>query len=419
MKAPKSVALPSGRVVTLAARGGAGGSGEIQPRPREKDAPLFSELVTLVSSGDLSLVERGTPVAVGDLALGDFHALRAIATKLEWLSEEPIEIHCRNCRKPIEHAPCAALELGPFADGELHDPELDRTLDLSTSHLVRGLGEVRLEPVTAARAAPLHRALRRRRLVISAAVVRAMGVASVDGETDAARVARKLSRCPERAWNRLAELFLDAHYAPRLFSIAVCAACGARNDVDAPFEREFALSEKRAPSNAESFPDFEPFDARARALARELFGQETSIALVVEGGVPACDDGGEPLLGAYVPPFAGDMTMPSRSPEITVYYRTFRAIWDEEGPYDWDAELRETVEHELEHHGYHLGGHDPMDEEEHRAIDEEVEKVIGKRALARGQVSALGTDVVGFLRRTWPIWVLLVVITGLVTLAER
>jgi hypothetical protein len=414
---PKSVALPSGRVVSLAPR-----SGLREPRVREPDAPLFSDLVTLVTSGDLALSVRGVPIAATDLPLGDFHALRAIATKLGWLADVPVEIHCRNCGAAIAHAPCAALELGPFVDGELHDPDLDKTLDLAAPHDAGALGELRFRAVTALDAAPLHRALRRRRLSISPDVVRAMGIASIGGERDPARLARRLSRCSDVAWSRLTELFLAAHYAPRLFSIAVCGECGARNDVDAPFEREFELSEKLGTSNAESFPDFDAFDARARAIARDLFVPDDAVVLVVEGGVPACDDGGEPLLGAYVAPLAGDMTMPSRPPEITVYYRTFRAMWDEDGAYDWDEELRETLVHELEHHGYHLGGHDPMDEEEHRVIDEEAVRVIGKRAIVRNQsreVGALAADVGVFFRRTWPIWLLLIVITALVTLGER
>ena len=437
MKTPKSIALPSGRVVALELEPR---TTDMAPRRREDRAPLFSEMVALVASGELTLREGVSKVSVADLALADFHTLRAIATKLGWLAEESIEIACRNCEVRMSCAPCAALELGPFVDAELDDPELDATVDFTATHQVRGLGDTRLEAVSVARAAPLHRALVARRLIVSSKVVRAMGIASIDGETRAARLARRLTRCSDRERTALTDLFLDAHYPPRLMSITVCTACGARNDVDAPFDREFErgfdvdpsigrgpvareLSKNNAISNGESFPDFDRFDACARALAHEHFGEHRdSVTLIVEGGVPACDDGGEPLLGAYVPPYAGDMTMPSRPPEVTVYYRTFRAMWNEDGPYDWEAELRETIEHELEHHEYHLGGHDPMDAEERRAIDEEAAKVIGRRAIVRGRpgaVGALGNDVADFLRRTWPIWLLLVVITLLVTLAER
>ncbi|MBF5066225.1 hypothetical protein G6O45_23615, partial [Salmonella enterica subsp. enterica serovar Istanbul] len=59
-----------------------------------------------------------------------------------------------------------------------------------------------------------------------------------------------------------------------------------------------------------------------------------AVELVVEGGTPAVDEGGEPLLGSYVPPHPGDAGAPSRAPVVTVYYRTFRATWDEDGAYD-------------------------------------------------------------------------------------
>ena len=51
--------------------------------------------------------------------------------------------------------------------------------------------------------------------------------------------------------------------------------------------------------------------------------------MVIEEGTSAVDDGGDPLLGSYVPPDPGDASMPSRAPLVTIYYRTFRAVWDE------------------------------------------------------------------------------------------
>jgi hypothetical protein len=432
VKPPRSVQLPSGRVITLAPRARA-----MTARRRARGAALFAELSEMIDAGDLALRgDAGAPVLLGDLALADFHALRAIATHVSWIEEETIDFPCKNCGAAISVAPCAALALGPFVDRELGDPELDRTLDLSTAHAipdVKLLGggvarDVRFEAVSVARAAPLHRALAERSLAVTANVVRAMGIASLGSETSAARTARAVSRCSEAAWRTITDLFLDAHYPPRLFAIALCSGCGARNDVDAPYDREFVpwhgeddLSEIRARSNGDVFPTFDDFDARANAIGTELLRpfEDKNVLLVVDGGVPACDDGGEPLLGSYVPPYAGDATTPSRAPEVTVYYRTFRAIWDDEGPYDWESELRETIEHELEHHGGHLRGHDEMDEEERRAIDDEAAKVLGKRALARGSVRALGTDFGGFMRRTWPIWLLLIVVTLVLTMIDR
>lgn len=45
--------------------------------------------------------------------------------------------------------------------------------------------------------------------------------------------------------------------------------------------------------------------------------------------------------------------------EIRLYYRTFRAMFVDEGPYDVVGEIYETLEHELEHHRAFLDGDDP------------------------------------------------------------
>ena len=415
MRPPKRVHLPGGLVVAVEARE--------TPRPRERmpGAPLFSELADLVASGDVTLLRGTEPLSVPSLELRDFHALRAIATRLGWLPEEPVVVACRNCGQAVSHLPCAALELGPFVDGELDDPELDRTLDLTVSHAippVRLTGgatarEVKFRSVSAADAVPLHRALRRRRLVVSERVVVAMGIEALGPARDARRIAAALARCSAEAWEAIGNLFLLAHYPPRLSSTALCSKCGARNDVDAPYEREFEPSRPTEQSNAQVFPDVDAFDARARAsferIAGPLAGQVT---LTVDDEVPACDDGGEPLMGAYVPP-GGDVSAPVGAGQITLYYRTFRAMWEEDGPYDWEGEIDETIDHELEHHDGWRGGHDPMDDEERSEIAREHARLVGRRTAARATVGALGADIGGFFARTWLIWL----IVGAVTIA--
>jgi hypothetical protein len=231
-------------------------------------------------------------------------------------------------------------------------------------------------------------------------------------------------RAGDEAWGAVGDVFIATHYPPRLFSIALCPSCGARNDVDAPYEREFfpydAPGQERGRADTE-FPVFDVFADRARTTARRAFAAAgvRDVAFVVEGGVAACDDGGEPLLGAYVPGHPGDMTAPTRQHEMTVYYRTFRAIWDEEGPYDWDAELVETIEHELEHHVAFLEGDDPMDEAERQEIRTEAARVLGKRTVVREGMRDFQADFLGFLARTWPIWVILAIATIAVTMSER
>jgi hypothetical protein len=373
-------------------------------------------MVELVTGGDLVLVESGRAVDVHELELRDFHALRAIATRLGWLEEAAVEIRCRNCEMVIHHAPCAALELGPFVDAELVAPDLDRTLDLSRPHPIPAVAldcgvvahEARLEQVTVATAAPLHRALRRRRVRVSERVVTAMGIASLGPVHDPRRMANALERCSVRAWSVIGELFLSAHYSPRLSTIALCPKCGARNDVDAPYEREFEPALGTVSSNAQLFVEFDAFDELARDFFEGLArGQAEHVALVVDAGVPACDDGGEPLLGAYLPP-GGDPSAPVGLAEIAVYYRSFRAMWDEQGPYDWRAELKETIAHELEHHAGWRRGQDSMDDEERGEIARERAVLVGRRQTARGNVVALGVDFGGFIARTWPVWLIVV-----------
>lgn len=382
---------------------------------------LFDETRALFST-DVELREKGRAVEVGTLALAEFHALRAIATRLGWLGEEAIEVHCRNCDEPFEVRPCAGLPLGPFADAELDDAELDRTLPLDEAHEISEVRvgkeratALRLADVTVAQAEPLHAALARRELRVTPEVVRAMGVVAMGDVRSPAIIARALSACSDEAFGAVTELFLRAHYPLRLGGVAACPSCGARNDVDAPYDREFDAQHPGERAESEPFASFEAFDARARAVAEELLGGAlgAEIALVIEGGVPACDDGGEPLLGSYVPGHAGDAMDPSRLPEITVYYWTFVAMW-KDGPYDWDAELVETIEHELEHHDAFLRGRDPQDEEERDEIAREAQRLHGTKATARATLRAFGADLGEFVRRTWPLWVLALIALAVV-----
>jgi len=407
MKPPKSVQLPGGRIVRLRAP-----RGEAR-KPATKDD---------VFGGARAVLREALEVDVSSLTLAEFHALRAIATHLGWLEEETIEIACRNCDETLRVRPCALLPIGPFADAELHDEELDALLELDAPHDLPELGKsVRLVQRTVAEAEPLHRALAARELRITGAVVTAMGVAALGEATDPRKIARILSRCDDRAFGAVTNSFLAAHYSPRLFGLAICERCGTRNDVDAPYDRELEPFEDERPRGAAEFPSFDEFDALARRIAEPLLERASGpeVQLVVEGGVPACDDGGEPLLGSYVPGHAGDARTPSNPGEITVFYRTFASMWNDDGPYDVEAELRETVEHELEHHEAHLRGHDPKDEEERDEIARETRRVLGEEALARSAVSGLARDVIDFARRTWIIWFVALIAALIVALAGK
>src|SRR6202040_355096 len=102
------------------------------------------------------------------------------------------------------HRACAALELGPFVDRELHHPELDALLDLAAAHAVppmraakKTVQDLTLGPLTLGEALPLHAALARRRLAIDDAIVRALGVVALGDERAPARIARALARCSD------------------------------------------------------------------------------------------------------------------------------------------------------------------------------------------------------------------------------
>ncbi|HVH45733.1 MAG TPA: metallopeptidase family protein, partial [Labilithrix sp.] len=125
------------------------------------------------------------------------------------------------------------------------------------------------------------------------------------------------------------------------------------------------------------------------------------VELVVESGTPDVDDGGEPLLGSYVPPPPRGAPVPTHPPKVTIYYRTFERIEQEEGRFDWEAELRETIEHELEHHVFWLRGDDPMADEEHAEIDREVVRVIGRGESTRRTLAVFGLSFGEFVRRAW------------------
>jgi hypothetical protein len=395
MKLPASLTLPSGAKVKLRA-----GKGADVPRKRVAGEALFSEVLSLFDDGVVVL----DGADVRDLALSDFHVLRAVLTKHGFVAEDEIEVSCANCETKLRLQPCAKLEIGPYVDGELDDPELDALEPANTEHDIEGLGVLKLAPRTVREAQPLFAAVGRPVLDITPEVVDALGISGLSAE--------ELAECDDDAFGEICELFLRTHYPHRLGAIVFCPKCKARNDVDAPYEREL---EPRARDVGEvtAVPPFDDFADRAHAIAepllREIPGEK--VVLVIEGDTPAVDDGGEPLLGSYVPGGGG---LP---PTVTVYYKTFCAIEADEGPYDWEDELAETIEHELEHHVYALQGNDPMDAAEHAEIDREARRVVGTKEASRRELASFGGSLVDFVRRVWPL-LLIAFLVLLLTLAS-
>lgn len=426
---PRALTLPSGLRVALRARS----AGPAVARTPEEGAPLFSEALAVFDRDVALTASKGADVDVRDLPLADFHVLRAVLTKAGLFDEEAVAIECNNCGEHLDVRPCERLEIGPYEDGELDDPELDATAELGapleTAPIpigrVREARTVTLLPRTVREAAPLWAALAAEPFEIDEEVVTAMGIAAIGRVRDPARIARALSECDDAAFASVADAFLAAHYAPRLASDVFCPRCKARNTVDAPYERELEPGFARAPDadgaveERRALPPLDEFVELAHAIAEPLIAEipGEKAELVVEGGTPAVDDGGAPLLGSYVPPPPQDAPVPTRPPTITVYYRTFEALERDEGPFDWEGELRETIEHELEHHVYFLRGEDPLDEEERAEIDREVVRVVGRGESTRRSLAALGLGIVDFFRRAWPL-VLIAAIVLAITIAE-
>jgi hypothetical protein len=400
------VQLPGGRIVELPKK-------KLSPRKGDSKEMLY---------GGARAVMRELGLDVEGLTLAEFHALRAIATHEGWLEEDEVEIECRNCEEMITVKACAAMPVGPFLDAELDDDELDELLDLSIAHDVPAIEKtIRFRAITVKDAEPLHRALAREPLHVTPEVAAAMGIVALGETRDPRKIARKLQKCDDRAFGEITNLFLRAHYPLRLFSLVICEHCGTRNDVDAPYDREFPPHEDKPEKTAGAFPSFDEFDALCRKIGEELIGEAPGPkpVLVVEGGVPDCDDGGEPLMGSYVPSHEGDARSPANPGTITVYYRTFASMWKDDGAYDVEGEVFETIEHELEHHGANLAGHDPKDEEERDEIAREAQRVVGKRALARAATNAFASDVGEFWKRTWPVWVLALIAVTIAILASK
>jgi hypothetical protein len=392
----------------------------------------------------------GSAIDAGTLPLRDFHVVRAVLARSGVIEEEEIEVSCRNCGATMRLRPCAALEIGPWADGEAKDPELDTTLPVgepievpaidlgggdgtSPAPPERGRNGKTVRSVTFAdrtvdEAHALFVEAAKKSFDITPQVVRAMGIVALGDQHEAETIAEALADCEDDAYFAVGEAYRDTHYVARLGCVVLCEECGARNDVDAPYEREVSGGGDPGPrtsttTSTTALPGFEAFAARAREIARPMMrkGPTKDVELVVEGGTPEVDDGGEPLLGSYVPPHPGDAHAgtPTRAPVVTIYYRTFQAMWDEDGPYDWEEELTETIEHELEHHVYFLRGDDPMDDEERAVIHDEAVRIVGRRESGRRVIEGFGASWRDFLVRTWPLWLLAAVALAFMLATQR
>jgi hypothetical protein len=407
------------------------GGGSIRVRIADGTAELRLSLSALAGAmgGDPIGLERegNAPLDPSTLRLEDFHVLRAVLSHEGVLAEDKVERPCENCGFGLSARPSEALEIAPYLDGELDDPELDAPFPFGKEQDIPAVtgnadrDRVRLRPVTVGEAMPLFLAVEKARLRLTSEVVRAMGIASLSGEERPAVIARRLSRGSEEALEAVLDLFDAAHYAPRLSAQVKCPSCGARNGFDAPALREFQAVHAPRPETATGFPELDAFEHIVTTQAERLYRMLGigEVALTVHDGVPDCDDGGVPLLGSYVPPEPEEAGIIARPPEVTLYYQTFRAMWVDDGPYELEAEIAETIEHELRHHLAWLAGDDPEDEAERAEIAEEERRTVGSTEVLRRASRGARTGFVELLRRTWPLWLLVIAVAVLSSILSR
>lgn len=414
---PQSFHLPSGARVEL----GAGSRIELPGI----FGPELAEVRARFSGVD------GRPVSLADLPLSDLACVRALARAVGLVDEALVAVDCRNCRHRFEVRPSSTLELGPFRDGELDDPELDAPFDFSRAESIPALDggggndTIRLAPRTVAQAESLHRAIDPARpFRITSSVVRGMGIVELAGETAPVRIARKLSDASDRAYDAVTALFEGAHYPPRLEVPHACPECGALEWLLVPLSRELSLEPTAGepalavPSSESAFPSVDDFERMVREEADKAYAELGigAVDLLVIDEAAEVDDGGEPLLGCYRPA-APDALVPAPA-EIRLFYRTFLVTHEEDGPYDVRAEIAETLRHELMHHLSYLAGHDPIDDEEREQIEHEVARRVGRFESRRRATRALRTELREFVARTWVVWLIAALVTLALVLAN-
>ncbi len=333
------------------------------------------------------------------LPLGDAHVVTAVQMKLGILPEAEVTVPCFNCDHDITLRPCALLETAPWVDDEAHDEELDRTLPFGEPHAISPMtiGKVRVA-----------RTVTLRPLTLAESRTGELGVVALGREKDPAKIAAALRDDP----SKIAGVWLASHYVPRLFASIACPSCRARNDVDAPYERELTFEPEEQDYGA--FPSFDEWDAVVRELA---VSWPDDVELLTVEGEAATDVGGDTTWGTYEEPRPDGM--PAHPARVTLYYRTFASVWTEEGEYDWRAEIEETLEHELDHHEAFLRGWDAEGEAEHAQVADEAVAIIGKREIKRRAVNELGRSMGDFWRRTWILWVMLLIASIVVWYANN
>ena len=386
---------------------------EASSSPRTNPRSPCLEALSLLEMPNFVTTDEGKPIDVHDLSVRDFHVLRALLGYAGIVPDEQIELPCSNCGEQLQVKPSSLLEVGPFVDLELDDPELDAPFCHDEPHSIprvlvgkERVRNIRIVSRNVRDVLPLWHVETTHDVRITPALVTAMGITALGRERRASVIAEALMRASPAAFRAIADLVYQAHYSPRLVGAQRCASCGARNDVEVLSVHEIPYDTTETQRRTKrSFPDVETFDRMVREAGKRIYRQRgvRNIDLVVDDGVPACDDGGEPLLGCYTQGQHDDLPGEPRGPEIRIFYRTFRDAFRDEPSFDVRAEIDETIDHEVTHHLHFLAGDDPLDDDEREAIVVENVRRIGKREATRRAGKELVEDVGGFFRTAWPL----------------
>lgn len=416
----RRVLLPSGLEVRVRAHEGALRADD---RVEGERLRFGRALAALLEPGALdrhdgpswTALDRGAVLA---LPMRDFHVLRDLLLRVGAIAPEPDEdALCRNCDAPLAFDP---RELDPGELERAHasapPPSLGPLRLPSPLRLPRGeiARELTMEPVTLGEARPLLAALARDEpLRVTPKLLAAMGVRALGTLDRPVLLARVLSRASDEVWSAVLDRYLELATPPPLVAPLTCPACGALHEIVVPHPPELNSSDPLPAHSSETpFPSEEEFESLVERIAPPVYAQRgvrlDAVPPRIEPGVPATDIAGEPLLGSYEPRQHGDVAGYTELEfVVTLYYRTFRRIWEEEGPYDVEAEIRETLDHELEHHLHHLAGHDPLDAAERAEARRELRALYGDRRLVRLALREAMGDLAAFVRATWPFFVLI------------
>jgi hypothetical protein len=355
--------------------------------------------------------------AIEALPLADFHVLRDFATRSKLVKSEPEDLPCDNCDETLRFDG-ANLPLADLEDRYRDEPAASE-LVVTLPEPVSSIDRVRLKPITVRDAAPLFRELAHDRpFRITPALVRAMGIVRLEGRSsieEPRAIARALIDASDESWSAVEAGFLSLAYPARAIAVLVCPRCETVHELEVPWPRELdpSVYHPRRDASA-SFPSAEKFEAHVERVARVVFermGVTGRMTLRVEPGVAEVDEGGVPMLGSYGPENADDGRTEF---VVTLYFRTFERAFADDARFDWEHEVEETLEHEVQHHLYYLDGHDPVDEAERKESEADaVRRAGGRDRLAKLQRAALARDVWAIARTLGPILLAVAILAGL------